>query len=89
MRIASLWALIATAFLMAIPTAEACVGCRAPGAKTEELTVTAGVALSWSVLFMLTVIGCVLAFLGWYIARYCEQLNREHARVLNDTDHRR
>jgi len=86
MKLKTLWTLLLTFMLTALPTAQACVGCRAPGEKSDQLTVTAGVALSWSVLFMLVFIGCALAFLGWYIARYCSQLSAEHAQVLRDEE---
>lgn len=86
MKIGSLWTLLVTLFLLSAPSVYACVGCRTPGEKTEDLTVRAGIALSWSVLFMLATVGTVLGFLGWYMAKHCRQLNAEHARILDEHD---
>ncbi len=51
-------------------TAEACPGCQTQGELVilqEPETVTASMALSWSVLFLLVVLGGVGGFLGVYI----------------------
>ncbi len=73
--LASLCALLPT-------TAEACVGCREPGTQTidhESPTVLAGMAFSWSVIFMLTVVLALVAAMSLYIWRTCARLDRDRA----------
>jgi cbb3-type cytochrome oxidase subunit 3 len=68
---------------VALPAAQACVGCREPGSETlnhENPTVMAGFAFSWSVLFMLIAALAVVGFLSAYIWQTCQRLDRERAR---------
>lgn len=63
--------------------AQACVGCREPGSETinhESPTVMAGVAFSWSVLFMLVFAFLVVGAMGAYIWHTCQRIERERAR---------
>jgi len=63
--------------------AHACVGCREPGSETlnhESPTVMAGVAFSWSVLFMLTFALAVVLGMSAYIWHTCQRIERERAR---------
>lgn len=76
-----LWVLSAALFLPA--AARACVGCREPGSETlnhEAPTVMAGVAFSWSVLFMLAFALTVVGGMSAYIWRTCQRIERERAR---------
>lgn len=71
----------AAAFLAAgVPSLLACNGCRNPGeAMGEEPgTVMAGIAFSWSIMFMLVVVMLVVAGLTVYIARTCRRVDLEH-----------
>lgn len=66
-----------------LPSALACVGCREPGSQTidhESPTVMAGLAFSWSVLFMLFFALAVVGGLAAYIWQTCLRLERERAR---------
>lgn len=72
-----------TLILLAIPgIAQACVGCRQPGPDTEENTLLAGIALSWSVLFMLCVIFLVVGTMAVIMTRACQKVSRQHAEIL-------
>jgi|GEM_PF-894697 Mg2+/Co2+ transporter CorB len=69
------------AMAAAVNSAFACVGCRVTSeemARIEPSTVTAGVAFSWSVLFMLFVVGGILTFLVTYISRVVAQLDQRN-----------
>ena len=70
-------ALLAVFLLLQLPSAFACVGCRAPGASgpPEPQTVTAGIALSWGVVGMLVVVLAIVTGLVWYIADTCRRLD--------------
>ncbi|HRJ70860.1 MAG TPA: hypothetical protein PLS03_01475 [Terrimicrobiaceae bacterium] len=60
--------------------ASACVGCREPGAETvakESPTVMAGVAFSWSVLFMLCFVLLLVAGMSLFIGQTCRRIERE------------
>jgi hypothetical protein len=72
-------ALLAVFFLTRIPEALACVGCRAPGTSgpDEPQTITAGIALSWGVIGMLTVVFLLVTGLILYIAKTCQQLDKK------------
>jgi len=62
-------------------SALACVGCRVTTdevARVEPSTVTAGFAFSWSVLFMLVVVGLIITFLVSYIARVVAQIDAKN-----------
>lgn len=62
--------------------AAACVGCRVNGEgvrQTEQSTVTAGIAFSWSVLFMLVVVLILLTFMVSYITRMVTELDRRNS----------
>lgn len=71
------------ALLMGLPAAaQACVGCREPGSETlnhEAPTVLAGMAFSWSVLFMLIFVLAVVCGMAAYIWQTCQRLDRERA----------
>ena len=59
----------------------ACVGCREPGTETlvsESSTVLAGVAFSWSVLFMLGFVFLIVGGLAAYIGVTCRRLQDGH-----------
>ncbi len=69
------------AMAAAVNSAFACVGCRVTGAevsRVEPSTVTAGIAFSWSVLFMLFVVAGVLTFLVTYISRVVSRLDQKN-----------
>lgn len=72
-----------TLLLLALPGwAQACVGCRQPGADTEENTILAGIALSWSVLFMLCIMFIVVGTMAAFMARACQKVSRQHAEII-------
>ena len=60
--------------------ATACEGCKMAVVKgmSEPQTVMAGMALSWSVLFMLAVVFLLLAVLVWFIRSACLQADTAH-----------
>jgi heme/copper-type cytochrome/quinol oxidase subunit 2 len=65
----------------------ACVGCREPGSETiskESLTVLAGWAFSWSVLFMLLFVLLIVSGMSFYIWQTCRRLDREAAIRISD-----
>lgn len=72
-------ALFAVFFLTSLPEALACVGCRAPGTAgpDEPQTITAGIALSWGVVGMLSIVLLIVAGLVYYIVDTCRRLDRE------------
>lgn len=73
-------AILAAILFFAHHSAEACVGCRTPMVGAEEpQTVLAGVAFSWSVITMLVLVVAVVSGLGWYIAKTCQRVDREHS----------
>lgn len=51
----------------------ACVGCRTPGESLGDpaKTIQAGIAMSWSVLFLLATVFGVLTLLGFLLVRAC------------------
>jgi len=77
MKKPSLIAMLLALILIHAPSAVACVGCREPGALTldkESPTVLAGVAFSWSVLFMLCFVLLIVVGMSVYIWRTVQQL---------------
>lgn len=69
---------LATALVFSTSSAWACVGCRVTTdevARVEPSTVTAGFAFSWSVLFMLFVVGAIITFLVSYITRMVAKID--------------
>ena len=72
-------ALLAVFFLVRLPETFACVGCRAPGTSgpDEPQTITAGIALSWGVIGMLSVVFLIITGLVYYIVDTCRKLDRE------------
>jgi hypothetical protein len=74
----SFTALLAVFFLVRLPEAFACVGCRAPGTSgpDEPQTITAGIALSWGVVGMLGVVLLIVTGLVYYIVDTCRKLDR-------------
>lgn len=69
--------------LLASVPAQACVGCREPGTLTlehESPTVLAGMAFSWSVLFMLGFVMLIGFGMSFYIWRTCRALDQKHDR---------
>ncbi len=74
------WPIFLTVLLFAVADAAACVGGREPGAETmakESPTVMAGIAFSWSVLFMLVFALLVVGGMSLYIGKTCQRLERE------------
>jgi hypothetical protein len=71
-------ALLAVFFIVRLPDAFACVGCRAPGTAgpDEPQTITAGIALSWGVVGMLGVVLLIVTGLVYYIVDTCRKLDR-------------
>lgn len=68
-------------FLVASVPVQACVGCREPGTLTlehETPTVLAGMAFSWSVLFMLGFVLAIVFGMSFFIWRTCRQLDQGH-----------
>ncbi|MFZ4681424.1 MAG: hypothetical protein ACOYMS_02880 [Terrimicrobiaceae bacterium] len=60
-----------------LAAAHACVGCREPGALTlahESPTVLAGVAFSWSVVFMLAFVMLIVVGMSVFIWNTCRKL---------------
>lgn len=74
-------ALIAFFFLTQLPAALACVGCRAPGTSgpDEPQTITAGIALSWGVIGMLSIVLLIISGLVYYIVDTCRKLDRQNS----------
>lgn len=58
----------------------ACEGCKMAASKgiSEPQTMMAGIAFSWSVLFMLATFFSLLAIFGWVMRRACLQANAAH-----------
>lgn len=58
----------------------ACEGCKMAAAKgiSEPQTIMAGMAFSWSVLFMLTVFFLLLGIFVWAMRSACLQANAAH-----------
>lgn len=76
------WTLILTALLFTLGNAAACVGCREPGAEVmakESPTVMAGIAFSWSVLFMLGFAILIVLGMSLYIGQTCRRIERERS----------
>ena len=76
------WPIFLTALLFAVVDASACVGCREPGDATiarETPTVMAGVAFSWSVLFMLAFALLIIGSMSFYIGKTCRRIEQERA----------
>lgn len=74
-------ALVALGMLLQSLAAQACVGCREPGSDTvarESQTVMAGLAFSWSVLFMLGFVLLMVGGMSFYIWQTCRRLAREN-----------
>lgn len=70
-------------FVVASSPVQACVGCREPGTLTlehESPTVLAGMAFSWSVLFMLGFVMAIVFGMSFYIWRTCRRLDQRHDR---------
>ena len=63
--------------------AHACEGCKmaSVGGFKEMQTIQAGVALSWSVLFLLAVVFLLLGILGWAIRAACLQAEQAHKHI--------
>lgn len=81
-RLRSWMFVVAVALLAPVSGANACVGCRQVGegvAKVEPETIQAGIALSWSVLFLLAVVFGVLTFFGFYVARTIARIENDRA----------
>lgn len=75
-------AVIFAALLLMPSQVFACVGCRVAGdevRKVEPETVTAGLAFSWSVLFMLVVVFLLITFMVSYISRMVSRLDKGHS----------
>jgi hypothetical protein len=72
-------AMLATLGFFAMDAA-ACVGCRAPGDTlgNPEKTIQAGLAFSWSVLFMLLVVMSAISGLVWFMVRTCHAVDARH-----------
>lgn len=70
--------LLVLLFVFAAPAAWACVGCRAPGESlgNQDATIQAGIALSWSVMFLLAVVVGVLTFLGAVLSKAIREADR-------------
>jgi hypothetical protein len=76
-------AIVFCAFVLAAQGVLACVGCREPGSETiasENPTVLAGWAFSWSVIFMLLFVFLIIAGMSLYIWSTCKRLERVGAR---------
>ncbi len=76
------WPILLTAFLFLLADASACVGCREPGSDVmakESPTVMAGIAFSWSVLFMLLFVCLIVGGMSLYIGKTCRRLERERS----------
>lgn len=76
------WPIFLSALLFAVADAAACVGCREPGSDVmakESPTVMAGVAFSWSVLFMLLFALLVVGGMSLYIGKTCQRIERERS----------
>lgn len=58
----------------------ACTGCREPGEDVESSTVMAGMAFSWTVLFMLAVVFSMFGGLGTYMWRTIKAVDARHGR---------
>jgi hypothetical protein len=71
--------LVMLGWILSISLVEACVGCRTPGESLGDptKTVQAGLAFSWSVLFMLGAVATGVGLLVGVIVRGCRQATRE------------
>jgi hypothetical protein len=78
-------------FFLGAGDALACVGCRTPGEGLghQERTIQAGLAFSWSVLFLLAVVFAVLGSLVMLIVRTCRAVDARHAVVVRSSAPRR
>ncbi len=79
--------LVLSALVWAADRGMACVGCREPGSETiakESPTVLAGLAFSWSVLFMLCFVLLIVGGMSLYIWQTCRRLDREAALRVSD-----
>ena len=79
--------LVLAALVWAADRGMACVGCREPGSETiakESPTVLAGLAFSWSVLFMLCFVLLIVGGMSLYIWQTCRRLDREAALRVSD-----
>lgn len=67
-------------FTFSLGTAQACVGCRTPGESLgdPQQTIQAGLAFSWSVLFLLAVVISVVAGLSVWITKTCREVEQKH-----------
>lgn len=76
------------AWLLASPQAGACVGCRTEGETLgdPQQIVQAGLAFSWSVLFMLAVVFTLIFGLVWFLVNTCRAADARHAVVQNTSD---
>lgn len=75
------------ALLWAAEQGMACVGCREPGSETiakESPTVLAGLAFSWSVLFMLCFVLLIVGWMSLFIWQTCRRLDRKEALRVSD-----
>lgn len=73
----------AVIFALISHPALACVGCREPGSLTlqhENSTVLAGMAFSWSVMFMLGFVMLIVFGMSLYIWRTCRRLDQKQNR---------
>jgi heme/copper-type cytochrome/quinol oxidase subunit 2 len=61
--------------------ANACVGCRTQGDTlgNPEQIIQAGLAFSWSVLFMLVVVMSIVSWLVWFLIRTCRAVDSRHS----------
>ena len=76
---------IAGSFVALSGTAQACTGCRVAGEMVENQekeTVSAGVGLSWSVLFMLGTVTVLGSGMGVYIKRTIAQIDQKNSTYL-------
>lgn len=87
MTLPTLRAKFVAGFFLLLPVlltpVRACVGCREPGTLTlenENPTVLAGMAFSWSVLFMLAFVLLIVFGMSFYIWRTCRALDQKHDR---------
>ncbi len=79
--------LVLAALVWAADRGMACVGCREPGSETiakESPTVLAGLAFSWSVLFMLCFVLLIVGGMSLYIWQTCRRLDRKAALQVSD-----
>ncbi|MFV0338988.1 MAG: hypothetical protein ACK5LK_12190 [Chthoniobacterales bacterium] len=82
----TLFSFIITLFLLATPSALACVGCCQPGqtmGDDPQIVIQAGMGFSWSVIFMLVFVFSMIGIFSTYMAKTCMRLDHQKSEKYN------